>query len=99
VQGEVSPDAWTVRRDDLSITSYRPSHQTRAAVLDPHEGLTSAKVPSTRRRAAKLSTSEVSDVAKLALAVERREGYDGVDIEWAIDDDGLWLLQARPITT
>jgi pyruvate,water dikinase len=36
-------------------------------------------------------------VADLAASVEAYFGWPQ-DIEWAIDHDGLWLLQARPIT-
>lgn len=37
------------------------------------------------------------EVADLVRSVEAHFGRPQ-DIEWAIDDDGLWLLQARPIT-
>lgn len=45
-----------------------------------------------------LSANEAADVARLARAVAAMEGSPQ-DIEWAIGADGLWLLQARPITT
>lgn len=38
-----------------------------------------------------------NEVAGLVRSVEAHFGRPQ-DIEWAIDDDGLWLLQARPIT-
>ena len=37
-------------------------------------------------------------VAALALETEKRLASGPLDIEWAEDDTGLWLLQARPIT-
>jgi len=99
VRGDVSPDAWGVRRDDLSVSWFRGSHQTHRTVLGSGAGIVSERVPSTQRRAVKLSSSDIDRIARLALSVERHEGSNGVDIEWAIDDEGLWLLQARPITT
>lgn len=40
-----------------------------------------------------------AEVASLALDVEASFDSGPLDLEWAIDDAGLWLLQARPITT
>lgn len=38
-------------------------------------------------------------VAGLLLNLEKRLGENGLDMEWAVDRDGiLWLLQLRPIT-
>ena len=45
-----------------------------------------------------LGPDEVQQVAALARAVEKRFEAPQ-DIEWAIDADGLHILQARPITT
>ena len=45
-----------------------------------------------------LAPEDLGAVHSLAKAVEAHCGTPQ-DIEWAIDGDGLWLLQARPITT
>ncbi|MDJ0638406.1 MAG: PEP/pyruvate-binding domain-containing protein [Paracoccaceae bacterium] len=45
-----------------------------------------------------LTTEEVQEVAQLARKAEAQFGAPQ-DIEWAIDGDGLHILQARPITT
>jgi pyruvate,water dikinase len=45
-----------------------------------------------------LTAAELSDVAALAIAVEGDTGMPQ-DIEWAIADGQLYLLQARPITS
>ena len=48
---------------------------------------------------ASLSDGQVLALAKLGERVEEHYGMPQ-DTEWAIDDDGgIWLLQARPITT
>jgi rifampicin phosphotransferase len=41
---------------------------------------------------------ELLNVARLTEQVSDTLGYD-VDIEWAADEERVWLLQARPITT
>ena len=45
-----------------------------------------------------LSREDLGALHRLAKAVEA-QCVVPQDIEWAIDGDGLWLLQARPITT
>lgn len=44
-----------------------------------------------------LSADEANEIARLCREVEDALGGPQ-DVEWAIDDDGVWLLQARPIT-
>ncbi|MEU0566614.1 PEP/pyruvate-binding domain-containing protein [Nonomuraea sp. NPDC005983] len=44
-----------------------------------------------------LTPEQAREVAALALRVAERMGGPQ-DIEWVIDDDRLWLVQARPIT-
>ncbi len=45
-----------------------------------------------------LDEEQFSGVARLAVAVEQEYGTPQ-DIEWAVADDTLWLLQARAITS
>jgi pyruvate,water dikinase len=45
-----------------------------------------------------LSDEDVHTVAKEVRHVEEKFGHP-VDVEWALDQCGLWLLQARPITS
>lgn len=45
-----------------------------------------------------LSEQQIHHITALAQSCETHFGQPQ-DIEWAIDDEGLWLLQSRPITT
>lgn len=45
-----------------------------------------------------LTAAEAAQVAELAVQVAAEFGTPQ-DIEWAFDETGLWLVQARPITT
>jgi pyruvate,water dikinase len=45
-----------------------------------------------------LSPTQARKVADLAVKAEAHYGAPQ-DVEWAIEDDTVWLLQARPITT
>jgi rifampicin phosphotransferase len=44
-----------------------------------------------------VDAATAQQIAKMALDAERLFGH-AVDIEWAIEDDAVWLLQARPVT-
>ena len=44
-----------------------------------------------------LTDDEASQVAAMTRRIAGAE-HAPQDVEWAIDDDGLWLLQARPMT-
>ncbi len=44
-----------------------------------------------------LTIDEAAEIAKLCRGVETSLGGPQ-DIEWAIDESGIWLLQSRPIT-
>jgi phosphohistidine swiveling domain-containing protein len=44
-----------------------------------------------------LPRDDASPLAELARAAEAALGCDAVDLEWAEDADGLWVVQARPI--
>lgn len=45
-----------------------------------------------------LMPAQVLEIGRVATRVEELLG-DGQDIEWAIADDHVWVLQSRPITT
>jgi rifampicin phosphotransferase len=42
---------------------------------------------------------ELRRVARTALRIQEEMGNRPQDVEWSLADDGLWILQARPITT
>jgi pyruvate,water dikinase len=45
-----------------------------------------------------LGPAEAEEIAGLALRVQELHGRPQ-DVEWAIDDERTWLVQARPVTT
>ncbi|MBI4575258.1 MAG: hypothetical protein HY722_03240 [Planctomycetes bacterium] len=49
------------------------------------------------RTRASLAESDLAAVGRLAARVERRWGRP-VDLEWALEGEKVWLLQARPVT-
>lgn len=98
VSGRVEPDTYLVRKDKPTVMSVRiglkkmkivrgPDGRDQEIELDAEAGLTRV-----------LTDEQVLELAHLAAAVERHYGSPQ-DIEWALADGAVHLVQSRPITT
>ena len=98
VSGEQAADTYRVARDgrilERVIADKRFAHR---AAVGCAGGLRCVEVPLQEANRAALTDDEVRAVAELARRVGRVCGCPQ-DIEWAIEDGALYLLQARPIT-
>ncbi|GKS56883.1 phosphoenolpyruvate synthase [Nitrospira sp.] len=101
VHGEVSPDEFTVQRtgssEEWTIIERRIAPKTNM-LRATSQGLLAQAVTETRATVPALTDTQIVNLAKVVTKVEDAVGY-AVDVEWAIDDTGLWLLQARRMTT
>jgi pyruvate,water dikinase len=98
VGGEVEPDTYVVSHDSLRVLETRAGSQHSAVIrgAEGHE----ARVDLSRDEGSLpvLTDDEIVQIATLGRRVEQR--YDSPqDVEWAIGDGSIWLVQARPITT
>lgn len=98
VDGAVATDVVRVRRDGLVVEDQQIVEKPEQIALDPEQGVQRVAVPEERRRAACLPESWLRRVASYALAAEVLLGRPQ-DVEWAIADKHVWILQSRPITT
>lgn len=97
VSGAVEPDHYVVAKQDMRILEAHTGHQPFAIVRDDSgAGDRTVELSASNERV--LTDAEVLDLTRVALAAEEHYGRPQ-DIEWAIDDTQLWLVQARPITT
>ncbi len=97
VSGRATPDTFVVKKSDLSIVSKTIGSKKIMTVLST-DGSTERSVDNALRDQPSLSDKNVLAVADLARCVEKKENK-AVDIEWAIADGRVYLLQSRPITT
>jgi pyruvate,water dikinase len=90
-QGEVAPDRYALSRDGALQESHPGTtyHQATCA----HRSALSR--PSSPRRTC-LDPLHVRELGQLMLRAEALMGMP-VEIEWALDDQGIQLLQARPL--
>ncbi|MDG5761672.1 phosphoenolpyruvate synthase [Natronococcus sp. A-GB1] len=98
VSGAVSPDNYIVDRDngdvDTTVAEKKVMH-----VKDGKTGKTvEREVPEKKRNARVIDGEEIDGLVELGERVE--DHYDKPqDVEWAIAEGDVYMLQSRPITT
>ena len=98
VSGMVNPDHFVVNTATGEIVERRLGDK-RVAIMAGSGGGTERVELDAGEDGASLSDGQVLALARQGERVEEHYGMPQ-DTEWAIDDDGgIWLLQARPITT
>lgn len=97
VDGAVIPDTYVVRKRDWSITTQTIGEKQHMTVLRP-AGVENVKVPRGLRQQPTLSPSQAKSIATLAARLETEMGWP-VDIEGALKDGDISLLQCRPISS
>jgi pyruvate,water dikinase len=99
VSGSVSPDNYVVERASGEVTDTTVAEKKVRCVRDPETGETVMEdVPEDLRRAQVLDADEIADLVELGEIVEAHYGQPQ-DVEWAIADGEVFMLQSRPITT
>tara|TARA_Y100000588_G_C14267368_1_gene930576 strand:- start:2189 stop:3457 length:1269 start_codon:yes stop_codon:yes gene_type:complete len=90
-QGEIVPDRYVLSRDGaiLETDTGRKNHQ-----VDCVHGMQSVKTDLVNTPC--LNSTQLKELGELLLKAEDIFG-DHVEIEWALDSEGIKLLQARPL--
>jgi pyruvate,water dikinase len=97
VSGQVEPDTYVVAKDGLELLDVRVGVKTHKIVTGPHgdERVALSGADGSRRVC---SDDEIRELAQLGATVEAHYG-EPQDVEWAIADGNIFVVQARPITT
>lgn len=97
VSGLVSPDHWLVDAQTGTVLSETVATKT-VMTVQTATGTAEQPVPADMRNRPVLDAAQVVDLIDLG---RRTAQYFGApqDIEWAIADQELYLLQSRPVTT
>ena len=99
VSGAVSPDNYEIDRETGEVGSVTVADKKTLMERDPETGETIERdVPDERRDEQVLDESELDRLVELGRTVEGHYG-DPQDVEWAIADGEVYMLQSRPITT
>ncbi len=97
VSGEGEVDQWVIDKATREVVESRLGHKTHAIHQTPGGGTEHTDVPEDRRSAPCLTHDELQQLATLVLKVERHCAFPQ-DVEWAVRDSEVYLLQSRPVT-
>jgi pyruvate, water dikinase len=102
VSGDVTPDHYIVSKKDMKIVSKEIKRQEWKLVkkAGAHGKSDNIKIDLTKEEQArqKISDEDILFLAKIGKTLE--EHYDHPqDVEWAKEDDKIYIVQTRPVTT
>ncbi|MEK6875071.1 MAG: phosphoenolpyruvate synthase [Nanoarchaeota archaeon] len=97
VSGKITPDKYIINAE-LKIKDKKISDKKIAITRDSGGGKTTVKLTESRAKSQVLTDYEIRKLADYAIKLE--EHYQKPqDIEFAIENDQIYLVQTRPITT
>lgn len=96
VSGLVTPDTYIVDKVKNTIIEKKVNEKMLAVCLMDDGGIKQTQNNNSNEQA--LTDEQIIALSELVCRVEEYNGKP-MDIEWAIEDNKLYLLQARPITT
>ncbi|MCX8166442.1 MAG: phosphoenolpyruvate synthase [Candidatus Micrarchaeota archaeon] len=97
VSGSVTPDRYIVDKTNFTIVDKQINRQTWTLVL--HEGRNvKANIKAEKQSVQKLPDHLIIELAKLGKRIEEHYGKPQ-DIEWAVYNEQIYIVQSRPITT
>lgn len=102
VSGQIRPDLYIVDKESLRILSKRISRQEKMLAKSSSEENEKANawqdISPNRQEQQKMSDDDLLRLAQLAKHIEEHYGCPQ-DIEWALEDGSIYLVQTRPVTT
>ncbi|WP_246010811.1 phosphoenolpyruvate synthase [Nocardia mexicana] len=98
VSGAVDADSLVVDKVSGQVVESTRGEKATAYRPDGEHGCAAVPVAAEQGARAALSDAEVAELVELGRRIESAFGAPQ-DIEWAIDEQRPWVLQARPITT
>lgn len=97
VSGDVTPDKFTVDKCSLSVTSEEISDKKKIVAIEENGDTEVRKTTSERQRRRSLDNEEIKNLGKLGMEIEELL-RNPQDIEWALEDGEIRILQTRSIT-
>lgn len=98
VSGKVTPDRFVIVKNKLKLWSRTISDKKFECVLSKDGSVEERAIAKEKSTRPTLEKRQLKRLAVLALKIETEFG-GAQDIEWAISEGKIYLLQSRPITT
>ena len=97
VGGMVTPDTYVVDTISGKILSREISEQKMMIVRGKTGGTVEVDVKKDQN-AQKIPDTKILEIAQIGKKIEEHYGKP-MDVEWAMEDDVVYIVQARPVTT
>ena len=98
VSGEVDPDLFEVDRTTRKVVSSQIHSKETMSIARSQGGIASVEIDPNRQEEASLSIQSLGELTDLAIRVEQVFDNQPQDIEWAMANNDIYLIQSRPIT-
>lgn len=98
VSGQVTPDNYVMQKEPLAILSKSVKTQTKFLQRAVTGGNEWHNLTPEQGKKQVLSDAQIIELAQKVIAIESFFGF-AVDVEWAYENNKLFVLQSRPITT
>lgn len=102
VGGETTPDQYLYSKSLHEVESAHVVTQKTmlgySASVKKEEKVAELPVSKEYQKKQKLTVEQIAELAELGMTVEKHYGFPQ-DIEWALEDGEMYLVQTRPVTT
>lgn len=97
VQGKVTPDHYEIEKSNLSVLKKDIKTQELKLIKRGKKNV-EVKLSKEKGSKQKLTDEEIIKLADIVRSIERHY-YFPQDIEWAVENNKIYIVQSRPITT
>jgi pyruvate,water dikinase len=97
VSGSITPDNYVIDKNSLRFVKKKINKQEWMLVKEDAENVR-INLGAGKASAQKLSDDKVLELAAIGKRIEEHY-HKPMDIEWGMEDNTLYIVQARPITT
>ncbi|MDD5700061.1 MAG: phosphoenolpyruvate synthase [Candidatus Nanoarchaeia archaeon] len=98
VSGKITPDRYTLSRKDFKIVDEFVPDKKIALIRGDGQRQETIKLSEKKSKSKVLTNSEIIRLAELGMRLERHY-KNPQDIEFAIEGEGIYLVQTRAVTT
>ena len=96
--GEITPDSYIIKKDTLQIINTTVNTQKKALARSFGGGNEWVHLAKTKQKKRILTNKKLVEIVHATNKIEKHF-VAPVDIEWGMEGETLYILQARPITT
>lgn len=97
VQGEITPDNFLIRKNDLKVINTDIQVKEKKLIFQDGKNV-EVELSEEEEGRRTLTNEQIKELAALGVKIEKHYGKPQ-DIEWALENGRLYILQSRPITT